>query len=367
MLFRLSASAAVSALLSAAPALAADDQATCRGLDQNHVARASACAEAAKAAATYATHAEFLDLQARALRRLGHLDEAQVLVEEARQLAPEDPHPIATMGQLLHDRGEYLAAQVLLEQALSMDPETSRFVLAAMWNLPEVGDLQRCLDLAPRALEIAPEDGRTYAYLARCELDAGWDEDAVQDYRRALELGLDEGWVHDSLSIVLFHLGRFSEALEEARRAVDLDPDSDSARISLMSALVRTGDPELALTLYREAQASGTAATAEQTEHLAWNLYLAGRSDLALPLIEDWRKDHTGSQRAEDTYAHVLAALGQPEEAALAFEMAMALGGPELEGYYAYRLGLLGVSVRDGLGPALRACAAMGAACRLND
>jgi tetratricopeptide (TPR) repeat protein len=367
MLSRVSASAILTAVILAAPALAADAPTICRDSDQDHAVRATACAEAAEGAATTAVLSEFLDLQARSLRRLERLDEAEALVREARELAPMDPDPIATMGHLLHDRGDYVGAQVLLDQALSMEPDRPRFLLAAMWNLPEVGELQRCFDLAPQAFAVAPEDGRTHAYLARCELEAGWDAEAVQDYRRALELGLDESWVRGSLSIALFHLGFYPEALIEAHRAVDLDPSSEGARISLMNALARTGAPEKALALYEETQALGIADTEGQAEHLAWNLYRAGHPDLALPVVEAWRRDHRNVPRVEDTYAHVLAALGRPEEAAQAFETAIALTGPELDGYYAYRLGLLGFSLRNGLGAALRACTATGVACRLND
>ncbi|HVG49439.1 MAG TPA: tetratricopeptide repeat protein, partial [Rubellimicrobium sp.] len=257
------------------------------------------------------------------------------------------------------------------DQALALDPDEPRFVLAAMWNLPDAGDAQRCLELAPRGVELAPQRATTWAYRGRCLAYVGRDEEAVADLQHAIELGLDEAFVHDGLSVSLFKLGRFPEALDSARHAVELDPACESSRISLMMALVQTGEPEEAIALFRETQALGIADTLGQANYLAWVLYLTGHAEEALPVIEGWvvaHPDPRPQQASEiDTYAHVLAAVGRAEEAAQAFERAAQIAGLLDRAHYLWRLQELGFSTADGLGPALRACTATGAACRLQD
>jgi tetratricopeptide (TPR) repeat protein len=371
MLHRITLGAAVAAVTFLALPAWADAPADCRNTDLANDARLAACVAATEAAADPLARAEFLDYQGRLLRLRGEVDAAEPLILEARRLAPEDPDPIASLGHILHDRGDFPGAQHLLDQAFAMDPDKPRFVLAAMWNLPDAGDARRCLELAPLAVELAPERATTWAYRGRCLAYVGRDEEAVADLQYAIELGLDEAFVHDGLSVSLFKLGRFPEALDSAHRAVELDPASESSRISLKMALAQAGAPEEAIALYRETQALGITDTLGQANYLAWVLYLTGHSEEALPIIEAWvvaHPDPRPQQASEiDTYAHVLAAVGRTEEAAQAFERTARIEGMLDRANYLWRLQELGFSTADGLGPALRACTATGAACRLQD
>ncbi|HVG46618.1 MAG TPA: hypothetical protein VM899_00555, partial [Rubellimicrobium sp.] len=116
MFIRITLGAAVATFL-ALPA-SADAPADCRAADLPNDTRLAACVAATEAAADPLARAEFLDYRGRLLRLQGEIDAAEPLILEARRLAPEDPNPIASLGHILHDRGDFVGAQGLLDQAL---------------------------------------------------------------------------------------------------------------------------------------------------------------------------------------------------------------------------------------------------------
>jgi hypothetical protein len=105
---------------------------------------------------------------------------------------------------------------------------------------------------------------------------------------------------------------------------------------------------------------------------LAWELYRHDRAADALPIIEGFFKKHpnlTPGQIYEvDTYAHVLAAVGNKQAALRQFLAAVDLGGEEKAQVYRRQLELSKIMAapgREGLATALAQCVEMGARCRL--
>ena len=175
--------------------------------------------------------------------------------------------------------------------------------------------------------------------------------------------------------------GQTEQALEAARRAVEGFPTFAEGRLVLQQALVATGAVDEAVADYRKAQAEGIADELAFANNLAWYLYLAGHSEKALPILEEWfaanpepnddPDDHAGPIQypfALGTMGHILAVVGRPEEAAEHFIRAVELGGPDWQARYRRWLTEMGFEPgesEEGLAEALGACAATGEACKL--
>lgn len=299
-------------------------------------------------------------------------DAALTDLAEAERLTPGDADPLANRALVLHDQGDYDAAMEQINQALQLEPGHERATLLAMHVLGNAGDPQQCLKYGDKAVQIAPERPQTWAWRGRCLVDLERHEEAVADMERAAAIGLDEEFLYSNLSLAHLRLGQWEEARAAAQRAVEIDPMSELAVQRLASALAANGAPEEAAAVYGEALARGIEDNEGTANSVAWDLYVTGRADLALPIMQEWLAAHpepTAEQSYElDTAAHILAAVGRQDEALDLFLQAAELGGPEQRAFYEERLTALGFApdgTDAGFGAALRACVAAGSGCKL--
>ncbi|MFT4572802.1 MAG: Flp pilus assembly protein TadD [Candidatus Binatia bacterium] len=84
----------------------------------------------------------------------------------------------------------------------------------------------------------------------------------TDELHAALELAPESSPVHAAVAINHANQQRFAPALRHARRAVELDPMGIVARRALAVALERNGEPDKALTIWRELQIETRDATA---------------------------------------------------------------------------------------------------------
>lgn len=354
-------------------AAVADAASDCRSTTLEPAALLTACDAAIASATDPVEEGDLLAERAGAHRQLGNVDAAREDIEKAIHLAPGDADPWIEQGYLLRDEGDAAGAAEALEQAVSIDPDYPRAVLVAMDLSADAGEFERCLELATRAVEIAPERAHTWAFRGRCESELGRDEEAVADYEKAAEIGLEEAFLYDNLSRAYLRLGRAAEAEAAAGQAVSLDPANFNANLSLIEALMGQGKVEEALAAYHVGEAALPPEEIDLANDMTWMLYLAGEYDRALSIIEPWIEAHphlTSDYVWEvDTYAHVLAAMGQVEKAVATFLLAAELGGPEKRAAYETNLRSLGFDPGQedaSFEAALRTCAEAGASCQLD-
>jgi tetratricopeptide (TPR) repeat protein len=81
------------------------------------------------------------------------LDEAQLLIEKALALSPEDPFIIDSRGWLLYRRGDYTQALAVLRSAFAIrsDPEIAAHIGEVLWALGRHAEAQRTLSDAAKA------------------------------------------------------------------------------------------------------------------------------------------------------------------------------------------------------------------------
>jgi len=155
--------------------------------------------------------------------RAGAYDQAEALLLEAVERAPQSPALLRLLGGVLFVRGNHLSAAVALKKAEALAPldERSRFTLVMSyvvlghrdWARPE---LQKLAAAAPRTA--------LYAYwTARLDYDDGQYAPAVQGFLRAIDL--DPGYMkaHDNLGLCYEALGQYEAAIRSYEEAIRLN------------------------------------------------------------------------------------------------------------------------------------------------
>jgi predicted TPR repeat methyltransferase len=183
--------------------------------------------------------------------RLEQLDDAEVIYKVLLERWPDHPDVLNHMGILQHQRGEHATALALLRHAAEVAPNA-----AGIWN-----------NLGNVLVRVAQTDEAEHAFRRSIELDENpealsnlgrvlrrrkrWAEGEAA-CRRAIELAptFGDAWHH--LSLLLVAQGRVPEAIVAASKAVVLLPPHKRRRDSYARALVRAGEVEQAIAVYRE-------------------------------------------------------------------------------------------------------------------
>ena len=303
-------------------------------------------------------------------------------LDKAERLAPGDAGPVVSRSRLLFDQGKEKGASEELARALKLNPDYPRALYQAMRQAESTGNIPGCLEYGTRALKISPQDTRIFAMRARCLAESGRAKDMEADIRKIEEIGPWAAVVLDDMALAFLVLERPGEAAAAARRAIQMDPAFQDAYFDLTTALMATGAYEEALANYRALRNAGVEDPIGLANNISWEFYLAGRYTDALQIVDEWLaanpkpidkpNDIASAQSypaVVDTAAHVLAALGRPDEAVAAFLRAAKMSPGQFRPRYEERLATLGFPVKNssdaGLEAGLRACVATGANCRL--
>lgn len=231
--------------------------------------------------------ANFLCLSARALTRLGQLDEAQSRVRKALALFPELDRAHEAMGDLLLAKADLPAAAESFEVALGLNPERQgvRMKLGRLYlrmGFPDKAKRLRgeFLKLGPDNPEIVraanlekddklaeaeqiyrgiltrhPDNVSAMRLWARLGIRQKRFADAEILLKRAVEVAPDFNQAWADLVSVLYEQQKHDEAAESARRLIKLDPRIPNGYLLLASALASAGRHEEALGAFDEALA----------------------------------------------------------------------------------------------------------------
>jgi tetratricopeptide (TPR) repeat protein len=198
-----------------------------------------------------------LDIQAVALQRINHLDDALGAYQKYLSEYPDDPTAIANIGQLFYDRGDKLDAIKSYQRAINLKPD---YLLAAE-NLEracnDIND-QVCENFAlsregsilakqqdwlgsikkyQAALEIEPGAASTHFRLGAAYMNIGQLDNAVRHLERARELDPSHVEIITMLGKTLWNQGEREDAIKALDNAIALKPMDIVARSELASAL----------------------------------------------------------------------------------------------------------------------------------
>jgi len=250
----------------------------------------------------------------------GDLEEAEHLLRQAAELAPDVLRHVGNLGNLLaevgdhqgalgcHERvialndglaiahfnrgnalvelGELALAAGAYSRALELDPSHAQAAGALGRSLWRIGEEGRAMDAWRRALSVAPDDADSLRRLGAALLARDGDAEAAELLGRAVALEPDRASTSHNLGKALMRLSRPAEAHEALSRVVALRPDDATALYDLATSLKHLGRLE-------EARAGYEAALAvdprhyESTANLGWMLLQTGQTAAAL---EAWER-----------------------------------------------------------------------------
>ena len=145
-------------------------------------------------------HVEAMRLLADIGVKLGVLDDAEFLLENARVFEPDNIQVHMDYVQVLRKRQKFAAALEQAEQLLAKNPQHPQFKSLSAIEHMQTGDYETALSLLDEVLEQIPNDPRTLTTQGHALKTCGRSEDAVAAYRRAVTYHPEHGEAFYSLA-----------------------------------------------------------------------------------------------------------------------------------------------------------------------
>lgn len=207
-------------------------------------------------------------------------------------------------------------ARAALERALELDPALAEAYATEARLLSFEGRLEEAEDAVLTGLELNPgAAGITARYAQILEALGRYDE-AVAQSRRAIELDPLSVNYRNLLADRLFYSRDFQASITESRRVLEMEPDDWYAWYNLGWAAATGGDPELAVSAFRESLRNAGENAASVKLGLAYAFARDGNRDSTVVYLSD-------ANRASYDTAVALFELGDTDDAFAALEEAL--------------------------------------------
>jgi len=172
-------------------------------------------------------------------QRGGRRDEAEWTLRRLAQLAPNDPHVIASYVELLRAMGRDSDAVALLTRAAVSAPVALQLKVSDL--LGRMGQTEQRRVLLKRLIRLEPGEPDHVLALGELELSEGESEAALATWRGLLSRNPSRAGGLVMLAEVLGDHGLIDEALATLEQALALQPDSLALRRKRASLLERAG------------------------------------------------------------------------------------------------------------------------------
>jgi Flp pilus assembly protein TadD len=174
-----------------------------------------------------------------AYRLKGDLNGAIKALEQAAQLAPDDPEPIMLLAATLESAGRNAEAKVKCQRVLELRPDNPFVLNNIAFLLAETsGNLDEALSLSQRALQKAPRQPMLLDTLGWIYLKKGMKDSAIQTFSSLVQQNPDSPTFHYHLAEALYENGDIQLAKIELEKALSERPTSDIEK--KIKALVST-------------------------------------------------------------------------------------------------------------------------------
>jgi Tfp pilus assembly protein PilF len=186
---------------------------------------------------------------------LGDLPRAAEVGEKAANTAHPDTSVLADLGGVYLKLGRLDDAKRVLEQALAIDPNLPNAALLLGMVAMREGDTARAESQYRFAIASEPDLAEPHNNLAGILARRGNYAEAVYEYEKAIQDDPANAEVRLNYSIVLAHTGALEKAAVEAREAVRLEPKSAPLHANLGDVFMKNGEEDAAEREYRTALA----------------------------------------------------------------------------------------------------------------
>ena len=190
-------------------------------------------------------------------------------------------------------------------------------------------------ELFRQAAVIDPGYARAYANIAwthATEVNFFWSEDRQKSIRLGLEFARKAGELDDSIpqiyltrSILYLSQRQHQDALEAARRTIEVHPNYADGYATLGFIASYSGEFKTGLAAINRAMQIDPQGTAIYLDIKGRILFLMGRYEEALPLVEDSAARNPALDRTQLNLAAIYAELGRTEDAEWAVNEALAI------------------------------------------
>ena len=175
-----------------------------------------------------------------ALIRLGHLDDARTVLEQAR-----DSDADGEAFDQLDDRLE--------QAALAENEAPSQDQMQELMNLHNQGQLVNALDQAEKLIQQYPKTFVVWNILGAASKGLGNLAEASKAFKKVTELNPNYADGFNNLGVVLTDQGKLDEAVEVLKKALSIKPDYAEAYNNMGNALKDKGELDAAIDSYKQA------------------------------------------------------------------------------------------------------------------
>jgi tetratricopeptide (TPR) repeat protein len=271
--------------------------------------------------------------EAIAAYRAGKLDEAEALCHRTLDKQPNHIGSLQLLAAVAANKAAPRRGIELMEKAIELCPnsvdshlELARLLILDKRNSDAIAALKK-------AIEIEPGSAGVYNDLGLIYLEGRDVEKAVDCFDRAVAIDANLAIAHFNHGVALEQKGNYSRAIESFRRVVAIDPDFAEAHARLGNLLLFENDRAGAFAHLRRAAAlrpDSVLALTSQAKILMEEEKVAAAEELVKRAID---------LQPRNGYLHgllgtILMALGRFHDAAVSFDMALALNRRQTAAYY---------------------------------
>ncbi|MEN0109408.1 MAG: tetratricopeptide repeat protein [Planctomycetota bacterium] len=214
----------------------------------------------------------------------GRVDEAESLLRQAAEAAPEDPDAQRHLAEALWQSGQRTEAVTRAELACRCAPRDSGAAVRAGQMRLEAGDAQRSIDWADAAIAADTRSATAWALRGRAHRRLGRPERALADFQQALRFAPNDPALLTDVAMLHRARGDHRRCLTTLHQVIDSYPPGHEPA----SALAMVGESYLALGRARDAAdsfrvaASRGPADAQLLYGLAEAQAACGQTDAAI-------------------------------------------------------------------------------------
>ncbi|MCA1323391.1 tetratricopeptide repeat-containing sulfotransferase family protein [Herbaspirillum sp. alder98] len=246
----------------------------------------------------------------------------------------------SNLAEMCRQKGLLAEAEQAAHRAVEQEPQ-----LVGAWSnlgiiLQESGKFDASLECLQHVVALEPANHQAHNNLANTYKLLGRLDQAQTSYLDALALRPDYAEAHSNLAFLLSDLGRFDEAIVSAEKAIEINPQLADAYSNLTQI-------EMSRMRYADARRWIEALLAFAPQHAgaltarAQLLIKGEHQEEALTCVRHALTLAPDSANAYNVLGRALQALGQHDEAMLAFDRAIALPGTVAEEASVARASLL--------------------------
>jgi tetratricopeptide (TPR) repeat protein len=184
------------------------------------------------------------------LVKQGRLAEAEVALEKAKDISPEDTQVLTLLGKVKGRLGEFQASIVLFKRVVELKPKSADAHLNLAIVFSDAGELSHALEETAKALALDPNLAAAHFNRARILDDLKREPEAGAEFAKACRLTPNDADCFFYWSFVERAEGNFAKESALLQRVVKLQPDRSKAFMLLGSSLLeqsRTAEAVVAL------------------------------------------------------------------------------------------------------------------------